>query len=393
MPMRADAYSGAVILLGRLGVRYALVGIALVGLSLIEYFRLRVLDPWLWEWQAALGAAAITVAFAVYARHPAAAVALVCVLTGGSWVLNDGLTLMSYVGCAVVISYLVGRWAEQVRGVVVVVIVAAVALTALQVLLQDVSWRSWFGEGAMVVGNLVLYMGVPWLSGRYLRQVARTHSSELEQVQLRERARIAQEMHDSIGHKLSLIAVRAGALQVAPGLAGKHQRAAGAIRVAAASATERLGEIVGVLRPAGEEAPLHPSPATIAELVDRARDSGLRVRLDGAETGLTPKQQAAAHRVVQEALTNASRHSPGSLVSVQVETGEDVVRVSITNGSALKPARPIATSRQGLAGLQEAARAAAGSLRHGPTADGGFQVVAEFPVTEDVHRIDVGASR
>jgi len=295
-------------------------------------------------------------------------------------VANDGWVLISYIAFAALVSFLVGRWADRVWPSAIVAGVAVVTLTVLDAVVN--------GGGVQVAmaGNMVIFMALPWLSGRYLRQVARNHSTEIEQAQLTERARIAQEMHDSLGHELSLIALRAGALEVAPGLSDAHQKAAGAIRAAAAGATERLGEIVGVLRPAAEEAPLTPAAAGIDGLVERARESGMDVRLEGSLDDGDGVRDVAAHRIVQEALTNAARHAPGSSVTVSVETGVDGVRLSVTNGRATLPPRAGATTGLGLAGLEEAARAAGGTLRHGPAAGGGFEVVADLPAREDQRR-------
>jgi signal transduction histidine kinase len=331
-------------------------------------------------WSALIGVLGVTLAMWVRQRQPAVAVALVCALVGGTVVANDGWILMSYVVFAAVVSFLIGRSADQVWPSAIVAGVGVVTLTALDPVVN--------GGGVQVamVGNMIIFMALPWLSGRYLRQVARNHSTEIEQAQLAERARIAQEMHDSLGHELSLIALRAGALEVAPGLTDAHQKAAGAIRAAAAGATERLGEIVGVLRPAAEEAPLTPAAAGIDGLVERARESGMDVRLEGSLDGGEGVRDVAAHRIVQEALTNAARHAPGASVTVSVETGADGVRLSVTNGRATLPPRAGATTGLGLAGLEEAARAAGGTLRHGPAVGGGFEVVADLPARADQRR-------
>lgn len=331
-------------------------------------------------WSALVGVLGVTLAMWVRQRQPAVAVALVCALVGGTVVANDGWVLISYIAFAALVSFLVGRWADRVWPSAVVAGVAVATLTVLDAVVN--------GGGVQVAmaGNMVIFMALPWLSGRYLRQVARNHSTEIEQAQLTERARIAQEMHDSLGHELSMIALRAGALEVAPGLSDAHQKAAGAIRAAAAGATERLGEIVGVLRPADEDAPLTPAAAGIGGLVERARESGMDVRLEGSLDDGEGVRDVAAHRIVQEALTNAARHAPGAPVTVSVETGADGVRLSVTNGRATLPPRAGATTGLGLAGLEEAARAAGGTLRHGPAAGGGFEVVADLPSREDQRR-------
>ena len=108
----------------------------------------------------------------------------------------------------------------------------------------------------------LLLVVLPWLIGRYRAQQAllatagweraerieREQRMEIDQERLPRASRIAEDMHDSVGHELSLIALRAAALEVDPDLPEEHRRAAGELREAAATATERLGEIVGVLR-------------------------------------------------------------------------------------------------------------------------------------------------
>ncbi|MGH3928880.1 MAG: histidine kinase, partial [Pseudonocardiaceae bacterium] len=91
----------------------------------------------------------------------------------------------------------------------------------------------------------------------------------VDQARLRERARIAQDMHDSLGHELSLIALRAGALELDPDLDERHRAAAAELRGSASTATERLGEIIGVLREENTDPPMQPSGESIVELVDR----------------------------------------------------------------------------------------------------------------------------
>ncbi|WP_455681184.1 sensor histidine kinase [Streptomyces globisporus] len=176
------------------------------------------------------------------------------------------------------------------------------------------------------VAVVVLAVLVPWFVGRFSRQyrelvragweqaeqMERERQLVAEQARLLERARIAQDMHDVLGHDLSLIALSAGALKLAPGLDERHRRAAQDIRGRAAAAVERLGEVVGVPREESESPPRAPGDSDIARLVGDAAASGLPVELavDGDASGLPPTVGRAAHRVVQEALTNAAKHAP-----------------------------------------------------------------------------------
>jgi hypothetical protein len=146
----------------------------------------------------------------------------------------------------------------------------------------------------------------------------------------------------------------------------------------AGTATDRLGDIIGVLR--DTDAPLVPRDETVASLVDRAAASGLSVRLiQEGDAELSPMVDRAVHRVVQESLTNASKHAPGASVTVTVTSGEDDVRVRIADTGAVRPVpSSVPSSGRGLEGLRERVRLVGGTLTAGPS-KGGFEVVATMP--------------
>ncbi|MFC4592439.1 sensor histidine kinase [Sphaerisporangium corydalis] len=247
--------------------------------------------------------------------------------------------------------------------------------------------------------TLLLTVGVPWLLGRYRRQYAelvgtgwrladrleREQRAVADRARLRERARIAGDMHDSLGHDLTLIAVRAGALELDPKLDARQQAAAGELRAAAGAATERLRTIIGVLRE-DDERPPGTLPAEDAEsLVERVRGSGVTVTLERlGDTGdLPPMVGHAVHRLLQEALTNAARHAPGAAVHVRLERDGTILGLSVVNDPAMAAPLPSLTSGgSGLVGLDERVRLAGGTLRAGSTPGGGFEVAAELPVTD-----------
>ncbi|MFE6700544.1 sensor histidine kinase [Streptomyces sp. NPDC057718] len=274
------------------------------------------------------------------------------------------------------------------------------------------------------VAVVVLAVLVPWFVGRFSRQyrelvragweraeqLERERQLVAEQARLLERSRIAGDMHDVLGHDLSLIALSAGALKLAPGLDEEHRRAAQDIRGRAAAAVERLGEVIGVLREEHEGPPQGPGDSDIGRLVGDAAASGLPVDLsvDGEATGLPPAVGRAAHRVVQEALTNAAKHAPGTSVRVELAHTATETRVTVRNAApTAAPVGPAAPTRpsgrspvrpspagpaarvptgpppgsgggRGLIGLDERVRLVGGSLDHGPR-DGGFAVTARLP--------------
>ncbi|GAB2592918.1 two-component sensor histidine kinase [Paractinoplanes abujensis] len=283
-----------------------------------------------------------------------------------------------------VMSYLVGLRTERIRVVAAAFVVVAAAGTVLNFVVLGTSQAEWFSLTMM----LVLLGVFPWLAGRYRAQQARLISagweraarleSERRMVRLRERARIAQEMHDSLGHELSLIALSAGALETTPGLAGKQSAAAGRIRESAATATDQLREIIGVLREDGEPAPT--SRDDIAALIAKSRAAGMTILVE--TSGELPRSaERTAYEVVRESLTNASRHAPGATVRVTLTDDGEASTITVVNDAPERPAgrKTHGAERLGLVGLRERVRLNGGTLLAGPTPTGGFRTVAEVP--------------
>ncbi|MEU4999860.1 histidine kinase [Streptomyces sp. NPDC021622] len=339
------------------------------------------------------GLGALALAVGIWRRYPLGAFVVVA---GLGLALAPSLFTVSYGGALALFALLMGRRAEHARPAVIAfagIAVVGTAKIAVRGVDPVVEWL-------VLMGTLLFGAVFPWLAGRYWRQGrelaaagwARAGHLEREQrivadrARLRERARIAQDMHDSLGHELSLIAVRAGALQVAADLPHEHRAAVADLRAAASDATDRLHEIIGLLREDGDEAaPLAPAGETVAELVERAAGSGLPVRYiaEGGTTRAEPtgtESERTVHRVVQEALTNAARHAPGAPVTV--ESARDAVTgttvVTVTNGPAEQPAAPAPGGGSGIAGLKARLCDLGGTLDAGPHGDG-FRVVARLP--------------
>lgn len=225
---------------------------------------------------------------------------------------------------------------------------------------------------------------LPWWAGRYGRlraeQAERERAIVGEQARLRERARIAQDMHDVLGHELALIALHGGALELATGLSDRQRQAAGELRACAVRATHRLHEVIDVLGSADAAADLWPVDESIDDLVRRAAAVGLPVRLhqDGPAPPWSPAARQAAHRVVQESLTNAARHAPGAPVTVTLDRQDGATRIEVANEAAAHPSGTAGTG-QGLIGLGERVRVAGGRLTAGARSDGGWTVTAILP--------------
>ncbi|MER6053281.1 histidine kinase, partial [Streptomyces sp. NPDC001793] len=217
-----------------------------------------------------------------------------------------------------------------------------------------------------------------------------------------ERQRIAQDMHDSLGHHLTLISVHTGALEVDRELTGRQREAVGVLREASVAALHELREVVGLLKdgiespgtspttPAvqapGEEHATVPSRgvAGIESLVAASRTAGTAVELrhSGEPRPLPPTADHAAYRLAQEGLTNAHKHAPGAAITIELRYEPDALVVEVANGPAPETAetgRSVVSGGQGLTGIRERTRLIGGMVHAGPTADGGFRLAGVLP--------------
>jgi signal transduction histidine kinase len=209
-----------------------------------------------------------------------------------------------------------------------------------------------------------------------------------------ERVRIARELHDVVAHHVSLMAVQAEAVgALLPARPDQAATSADLISSTARVAMTELRRLLGVLRFTGGDDPeqlrLTPSPSLsrLDELIDAVRDAGLDVSLSAGETlaGLPAGVDVTAYRIVQEALTNAMRHAPGSTAKVTVaREPQGYLIVEVTNTARVPMASAIPgppSPGYGLAGIAERVASCGGSLALGPTPDGGFTVAARLPLT------------
>ncbi|WP_343034298.1 sensor histidine kinase [Streptomyces sp. Tue 6075] len=207
-----------------------------------------------------------------------------------------------------------------------------------------------------------------------------------------ERLRIARELHDVIGHTMSMIHVQASsALHRMPKNPALAQETLTVIKQSSKDGLQELRATLGVLRQADEEAPTTPSPglSRIDELVSTATRAGLDVRIErhGAAAPLPAAVDLAAYRIVQESLTNAVRHSGARHVIVDLRHGEREVTLSVTDdghGAARPP------HGSGIAGMTERAQALGGTLSAGAGPAGGFTVRARLPFPD--HHEPIGGA-
>jgi signal transduction histidine kinase len=195
----------------------------------------------------------------------------------------------------------------------------------------------------------------------------------------KERAQLAREMHDVVSHKVSLIAVQAGALQV--GSPDAEARSTGAtIRRLSVQTLEELRHMVGVLRASGSRpTELTPQPS-LADLDQLVASSGIETQLETVlPDGLPPTLQRAVYRTVQEALTNVRKHAPGATATVRIHQRDGTLRTTITNTAPTRPALPLPGAQHGLVGLRQRAELHGGTVTSGPTTDGGYELRLELP--------------
>ncbi|MFC1402657.1 MULTISPECIES: sensor histidine kinase [Streptacidiphilus] len=233
-------------------------------------------------------------------------------------------------------------------------------------------------------------------------QTVHTDTERARRAVLEERTRIARELHDVVAHHLSLIAVRA---ETAPfrldELSDPARAEFGALSEVAREALTEMRRLLGVLRQ-DRAAGLAPQPqlAEVPALVDAARRAGVEVSLSvRAELGRVPAGVGVcAYRIVQESLSNASRHAPGAAVTVSVDHDAGAVQLRVANGPAGSNARSGHGNGQqnerrhghedghehgrghGLTGMHERVALLGGSLSAGPTPVGGFVVSAVLPL-------------
>ncbi|MEU4164110.1 histidine kinase [Actinoplanes sp. NPDC026670] len=197
-----------------------------------------------------------------------------------------------------------------------------------------------------------------------------------EQSRARERERIAREMHDALAHRISMVSLHAGALQIRPDLTSEEvAKAAATIRDSAHHALEDLREILGVLR-AGPGDALRPQPGVshLDDLIGDARAAGMTVTATNDLTGpaLSASLSRTVYRLVQEGLTNAGKHAPGSPVTLllaQSSTGDLHIHLSNRLPSAHARGALVPGAGSGLLGLTERVELLGGRLRHGVHGD------------------------
>ena len=293
-------------------------------------------------------------------------------------------------GALPITAYAVGRYTSSWPVRIVAAVAGAVAFTRL--------WTEPDVEN--VLGGLAstaFAVLLPGAIGAYVRTraellVALTERAERAEAERElfareaiatERARIAREMHDAVGHRVSLMVLQAGAIEMAATDQQRVEQLACQVQQAGRLALDELRQAVGVLRDGEDDgAPLTPQPGLddIERLVKECRAAGMTVEFTRATEAppVDPAVCRAAYRIVQEGLTNAGKHAPGAAVTVTVERPPDQLLVRVVNGAPAEPSQARGGGF-GLVGLRERVRTLDGELRAEPRLDGGFLVEAVLP--------------
>ena len=252
---------------------------------------------------------------------------------------------------------------------------------------------------------ILLFMGLGLVAGLWVRarrelvaglheradRLEREQAARADQARAQERARIAREMHDVVAHRVSLMVLHAGALEVnAPD--ERTAEAAGVIRTTGRDALANLREVLGVLRSdtTVTDSGRVPQPVLddLDRLVEQSRAAGIQVdrRDEGTVRPLPLTVERTAYRVVQEALTNLHKHAAGSAAEVSLTYLPGEVEVAVRNnappGEPAPDSEPMPGGGYGLVGVRERVELLGGELRTGARPGGGYDVTARLPAPE-----------
>jgi signal transduction histidine kinase len=237
----------------------------------------------------------------------------------------------------------------------------------------------------VAIGAVLLLGEAARVQSRYLAELTRaraeqerTRAEQQRRQASEERLQIARELHDVLGHHLSLISVQAGVgLHLMDEQPEQARTALLAIKQASAEALREVRSVLGVLRAEDEQAPRAPAPS-LANLPTLAEDAGARTVVEGAPRDVPAEVDRAAYRIAQEALTNVRRHAgPSAAATVTIAYSPEALTVRVADDGR---GGPVSDAGNGIAGMRARAAALGGTLTAGPGPAGGFQVEARLPI-------------
>ena len=338
---------------------------------------------------AASVAAAVTLALLARRRFPLSVLVWVLLILLAGAIAWPGINDQVFPGPVVMLAiYSAGRYCEPRAAIIaaILVFIQAVLSTAAE---------GWGGLGNFL-GNVVfvlLLFGIPFAAGRLVRSRQElVHEVEAgSEARARaaagaaaaeERMRIARELHDVVGHALSVIVVQAGVERKLVGPAGgSTHETLETIEGTARGALAEMRRLVGMLRTEEDGLPLSPQPRVreIGALVEQVRAAGLRVDLqvEGEPTDVPSGVDLSAYRIVQEALTNAVRHAGPASVRVLIRYAPTEITLEIDDDGRGPSGRG---EGHGLAGMRERVSVLGGSIRTGVGEDGGYAVHVRLPL-------------
>ena len=255
-------------------------------------------------------------------------------------------------------------------------------------------------QSTLFLYNVAVVIGMPLLLGlavRALRERERRLTAQAAELRrqreenarravLDERVRIARELHDVVAHHVSVMGIQAGAARrVMSRRPEQAQEILSAIEASSRQAVNELHRLLGFLRRADQPDELSPGPdlTRLDELVAHAAEGGLSVELvvDGERRSLPDTLELSAYRVIQEALTNALKHSGGTSATVRLGYQPAALEIDVVDDGEDGAAQQYKeTGGLGLIGMRERVGLHGGSLRAGPRKQGGFGVHASFPL-------------
>ncbi|AXB41770.1 hypothetical protein A4R43_03890 [Amycolatopsis albispora] len=216
------------------------------------------------------------------------------------------------------------------------------------------------------------------------------HTTQVREVRARERSRIAQEMHDVVAHRVSLMVLHAGVLEVNT-KEKKTAETAALIRTTGREALSQLREVLGVLRTSEVAGTTTQPPSTLAEigeLVDDSRAAGIPVRWrdDTVLPSVSPMVAQTAYQVVREALTNVHKHAGAVETEVELRSVGHALEVKVHNAAPAERPEPLPGNGLGLLGLRERVELVGGIFHSSSCDRGGWLVTARLPYAEQVRR-------
>ena len=238
-----------------------------------------------------------------------------------------------------------------------------------------------YPDGAALTGAMFAWLLFPAALGTAVRFRARAQDSAIAEVRLLERERLARELHDTVAHHVSAIAIQAEAgLALAVSDPDAPTQALRTIKSEASRTLAEMRSIVGVLRRGDEEPGLRKGLANLQELADDGRQPSIELLTGGDLDGVAPPIQAAVFRIAQEATTNARRHARRATgITVQVQGSAENIEIAVTDDGDASYVDPATASGFGLVGMTERVSLHGGSLDAGPNPGRGWTVRATMP--------------